>query len=147
MEKALAQLTNPVLPPFLGGGDRPDYLTGGTVIGSIVSSLVGIFFIGGFVLAFMFLLTGAFFWITSGGDKSSLENARNRIVHAIVGLIVLASAWAIMTLVGDFIGLDFSKLPIPTIGTKRILIFPKRDKNVQFCDAYPEADICKRETF
>lgn len=145
MEKALAQLTNPVLPPFLGGGDKPDYLTGGTVIGSIVSSLVGIFFIGGFVLAFMFLLTGAFFWITSGGDKSSLENARNRIVHAIVGLIVLASAWAIMTLVGDFIGLDFSKLPIPTIGEKRIFISPDRDWRAIQCVRNSELAICNEE--
>ncbi|MBI3385909.1 hypothetical protein HY031_02365, partial [Candidatus Gottesmanbacteria bacterium] len=43
-------------------------------------------------------------WITSGGDKAGMEEARNKITHAIVGLIIVGAAWAIMTLVQNFLG-------------------------------------------
>lgn len=112
----LAQLRNPVLPDKIGGGTNPDYTTGGTAIGGFISSIIGGMMAIGFILTLLYLLTGAFHWITSGGDKANLENARNKITHAIVGLIILASVWAVMILVGQFIGLDFTKLPIPSIG-------------------------------
>lgn len=115
--KFLAQLRNPVLPESLGGGTAPDYTRGGEVIGSLVGNIVGLIFIFSFFLTFLYLLTGAMAWVTSGGDKASLEAARNKITHAIVGLLIVAATWAIMTIVAQFIGFkDFPKLPIPTVG-------------------------------
>lgn len=112
----LAQLRNPVLPKELGGGASPDYTRGGEVVGSLVGNIVGLIFIFTFFLAFLYLLTGAMAWVTSSGDKASLEAARNKITHAIVGLIIVAATWAIMSIVAQFVGFkDFPKLPIPTI--------------------------------
>lgn len=112
----LAQLRNPVLPELLGGGTSPDYTKGGEVVGSLVGNIVGLIFIFTFFLAFLYLLTGAMAWVTSGGDKSSLEAARNKITHAIIGLLIVAATWAIMSIVAQFVGFkDFPKLPIPTI--------------------------------
>lgn len=111
----LAQLRNPVLPEFLGGGSNPDYTTGGTVVGSLVGAVVGGFIIFSFIFALFFLLVGGISWITSGGDKAQLESARNKITHAMIGLIIVACVWAIMMLVGKFIGIDFPTLPIPSI--------------------------------
>jgi hypothetical protein len=107
--KLLAEITNPVLPYSGKGAD------GVSVLGKLISNIIDGMFIMGFLIALVYLITGGFHWITSAGDKGNLENARNKIIHAIVGLIVLASAWAIMTLVGSFIGLDFQKLPIPSL--------------------------------
>ncbi len=113
MERAFAVgLENPVLPALLGQGAKEQGTKG---LGVLIGNLVGLLFIGGFILSLFFLITGAISWITSGGDKNNLENARNRIVHAIMGLIILAAVWAIFTLVGQFVGLDIKKLPIPTI--------------------------------
>ena len=120
--KLLAQLRNPVLPDLLGGGENigPEtYNTGGTAAGKLIGSLVGAIFIFSFLMAFIYLLLGAFNWITSGGDKAKLESARDMITQAIVGIIIVAAAWAIMKLVGQFVGIDLGtdsiKLPIPTI--------------------------------
>lgn len=114
MVSLLAQIRNPVLPEKIGAKTN---LTGGDVVGRFLSSIFGILLIFAFITAFGYLITGAFHWITSGGDKTHLENARNRITHAIMGLIIIASLWAVAKLVGDFIGIDFEKLPIPVIPT------------------------------
>ncbi len=58
------------------------------------------------LLTFAFLILGGIEWITSGGDKSKYEAARNRITAALVGLAIVAAAWAIMTIVGKFFNVD-----------------------------------------
>lgn len=85
-------------------------------IGNIISAVVGILLIVAAILAFLFLIIGGVQWITSGGDKSGMESARNKITAAIVGLIIVAAAWAVMLLVGAFIGFDIlgGKFEIPT---------------------------------
>lgn len=108
----LAQLTNPVLPPGLGNVSADQ---AGTALGKIISSLIGAFLIIAFVLALIYLLTGGLAWITSEGDKQNLEKARQKITQAIVGLVIVASAYAIFKLVGQFLGLDIGNLPFPTI--------------------------------
>lgn len=114
--KLLAQISNPVLPDALGGGDAPNISAGGAGTGGLISAIIGAMFIFSFILAMFYLITGAVMWITSEGEKTNLESARRKIIHAIIGLIIIGSIWAIMTLVGDFFGLDFEKLPIPSIG-------------------------------
>ena len=114
----LAQLRNPVLPQNIGGAPKPSIDSGGTATGLFITNIIDAMFIAAFILALIFFMTGAIHWITSGGDKANLENARNKIIHALVGLIVIASAWAVMIVVGEFFGLDFKKLPIPSIGSQ-----------------------------
>lgn len=59
------------------------------------------------------LIWGAFEWITSGGDKEAVGKARNRIINALIGLAVLAVAFALAKVAGQFLGLDFNNLSIP----------------------------------
>jgi hypothetical protein len=108
----LAQIKNPVLPASIGAGTVGD---GGTALGKLVSNLVGALFIAGFLLALVFLLMGGITWITSGGDKTKLEKARDEITNSIMGIVVVAATWAISILVANFFGLDLTRLPIPTI--------------------------------
>jgi len=87
-------------------------------IGNVISAVVGFLLVLAAVAAFLFLILGGIQWITSGGDKAGMEAARNRITAAIVGLIIVAAAWAVMILVGQFIGFDLLKsggIKIPTI--------------------------------
>jgi len=114
MHKILAQLNNPVLPTALG---NPPNGEGGKAIGMLIGNLMGGIMIIAFLLAFIYLIMGGISWITGGGDKAQLESARNKITNAIIGLIVVASAWAIMNLVGPFLGISFPNLTIPTIPT------------------------------
>jgi hypothetical protein len=110
MDRYLAQLTNPVLPPNLGSGSISQ---GGTIIGKLISSIGGLFFIFAFLLTFLYLLMGGISWLTSGGDKSKLTEARDKITNAIVGIVIVAAAYAVFALVGQFFGLDVKAIRIP----------------------------------
>ncbi len=78
-----------------------------TNIGRVISAGFALLLVVAGLLAFVFLLLGGLQWITSGGDKAGLEGARNKIVHAIVGLIVVFSAWALTLLLQNFVGYTF----------------------------------------
>jgi hypothetical protein len=109
----LAQIINPVLPPAVGSGAKEN---GAVVVGKMVGSIAGMIFLLAFLLSFFFLVTGGISWITAGGDKNQLETARNKIIHSVVGLIIIASLWAVMGLIGPWIGFaNFPKLPFPTV--------------------------------
>jgi len=73
--------------------------------GSFFGGLMGAIMVVAAILALMYLLWGGLEWITSGGDKSKVETARNKITQAIVGLIVLAAATAIFVLLQQFLGI------------------------------------------
>jgi hypothetical protein len=87
-------------------------------IGNVISAVVGILLVIAAILAFLYLILGGIQWITSGGDKTGMEAARNKITAAIVGLIIVAAAWAIMLLIGRFVGFDLlgsGGVTLPTI--------------------------------
>ncbi len=44
-----------------------------------------------------YFLLGAFGWITSGGDKTKVENASNKITNAIIGLVLLVSSFVLLS--------------------------------------------------
>lgn len=109
----LAQITNPVLPGSLGAGGNQ---AGPPAIGILISNFIGAFLIFSFIIAFTYFLLGGMNWITSGGDKSKLQTARDQITNAIIGLIIVGAAWAIMTLVGGFLGINFPNFTFPSMG-------------------------------
>jgi amino acid transporter len=66
-------------------------------------------------LAFFFILViGGIKWILSGGDKAHTEGARNQITAALVGLVIVFSAWAIIALIKSFFGVDLLQLTLPS---------------------------------
>lgn len=66
-------------------------------------------------LAFFFILViGGVKWILSGGDKAHTEGARNQITAALVGLVIVFSAWAIIQLIATFFGVNILQLTIPS---------------------------------
>ena len=109
----LADLVNPVLPNSLGRSPA----TGTGIVGTLITNVIGLFFIFAFFLTLLYLIMGGIQWITGGGDKSQLEQARNKITNAIIGLVIVAAAYAIFTLVGQFFGLDIKALKLPSFGS------------------------------
>lgn len=78
-------------------------------LGSFVSrSFSAVILVAG-LATFMYLVYGGVEWIMSGGDKGKLEGARNKITQAIVGLAIVASAWAVYLLVDYFFGIGITK--------------------------------------
>jgi len=77
-----------------------------TNIGTLIQGVVQGALLISALLVFMFLIWGGIQWITSGGDKGKTQEARDRITAALVGLAVVASAWAVMLIIQYFFGID-----------------------------------------
>ncbi len=71
---------------------------------ALVNDLFKVIMIIAVILVFAYLVLGGFQYITSGGEKGKTEAARNKMISAIVGLIIVASSYAILTIVLNFIG-------------------------------------------
>lgn len=56
------------------------------------------------IIALFVLIIGGIQWITSGGDKQKLQQARLRIIFAIIGLIVALLAFFVINLIFGFLG-------------------------------------------
>jgi hypothetical protein len=50
------------------------------------------------------LIYGGFKYITSGGDESGAKSARNTIIYAVVGLVIVALAQFIVKFVINNVG-------------------------------------------
>ncbi len=72
----------------------------------MITNLVNIAFVIAIVLVFFYLIWGGIEWITSGGEKGKTESARNKITAAVIGLIILAAAYAILTLTLQLLGYE-----------------------------------------
>ena len=87
-----------------------------TDFGKLFSGAVGFLLLIAFILAFLYLVLGGISWVTSGGDKAGIEAARNKIINALIGLIVVAATWAIFQLVGGAVGFNIlGGFQIPTL--------------------------------
>lgn len=71
-----------------------------------ISVAIGIMTIAASIWFFFQFIIGGFNWITSGGDKGKLTQARDRITNAFIGLIIVVAGWAILALTGKVLGLD-----------------------------------------
>jgi sugar phosphate permease len=73
--------------------------SGLTSFGNLLSGALNIGFAVGVILALFYLIWGALTWITSGGKSDKTKEARDKIIGAVVGLILLAATWALLNLV------------------------------------------------
>lgn len=87
-----------------------------TDFGRLFTGAVAVLLLVAFILAFFFLILGGISWLTSGGDKSAVEAARNKIIAALIGLVIVAATWALFQLVGGAIGYNIlGGFTIPTL--------------------------------
>jgi cytochrome bd-type quinol oxidase subunit 2 len=68
-------------------------------VNSLVTNIVNIFSIIVGIVAVIMVIVGGFKFIISGGDSTKVTSARNTIIYAIVGLIVVALAQFIVKFV------------------------------------------------
>lgn len=70
-----------------------------TTVNSIIATVINIisFIVG--VVAVVMIMIGGFKYITSSGDSSNIQSAKNTILYAIVGLVIVATAQIIVRFV------------------------------------------------
>ena len=106
IKPALAQTSIIIKEPQAGVKDIGKFLSAGIQVAMIIAA----------ILTFAFLVWGGIQWILSGGDKTQTQAARDRITMALVGLGIVAAAWALMKVIGYFFGIDVFQFSIPTAG-------------------------------
>lgn len=89
MKSIVAQIDNPfgeISPPpgmDIGSGDP---VVG---VGQLLGWGINIFIIIAGMFMLVYLLWGAFDWISSSGEKEKLSKAQNKITNALVGMLVV----------------------------------------------------------
>jgi hypothetical protein len=70
-------------------------------INKIITTVINIFSIIVGVVAVIMIIFGGFRYITSGGDSNNVSAAKNTIIYALIGLVVVALAQFIVKFVLD----------------------------------------------
>jgi hypothetical protein len=81
----------------------------------LISALINLILIGAGIIAFFFLLMGGLQWILAGGDKEGTEKARKRITAALIGLVIVFSVYALVSLASGFLGVELLNFTITNV--------------------------------
>lgn len=80
-------------------GDPEDPNSSSSQLNNVLGTAINIFsFIVGFAAVIM-VIVGGFKYITSAGDSASTSSAKNTILYAIIGLVIVAMAQVIVRFV------------------------------------------------
>jgi hypothetical protein len=107
MEKIFAAGTPTDLGHIAGEGLGPFGNITGNPIESVTKGISGVIGFLTIVAVIWFLiqfLIGGISWISAAGDKTKLQESRDRLTNAFIGLLVVVSGWAILALAGQFFG-------------------------------------------
>lgn len=83
----------------LGGGADCDKPAAANTLNNTIEFIVNILTIIVGIVAVIMIIVGGFRYITSSGDSNNINAAKNTIIYAIVGLIVVALAQVIVRFV------------------------------------------------
>lgn len=78
----------------------------GLTFPKVVAGLISFALVIASLIFFFMLIIGGIQWMLSGGDKAGTEAARGRITAALIGLVVVFSAWAIAQLINAMFGVN-----------------------------------------
>jgi len=114
----ISSLTLPVVAHALGGLEKTANKAGfeendlikisGNVL-NVILSFVGVLFL-------VMMLAGGFIWMTASGRPERVSVAQKLIVAGVIGLVIVVSAYAITTFIGDSLNLENESSPtVPII--------------------------------
>src|SRR4051794_17721618 len=96
----------------LPGGYQVDAPTGVPTyhVNTVLQNSVGIFIGLAVIVTIIMIIWSGIQWITSAGDKQRIDAAKTRITITIIGLIIIFSAFFIISVVGKFFGVSLLDL-------------------------------------
>lgn len=115
----LATFSVPVLAPVTAHAQIQENLCGGAAnlslseqescedsesedsLNSLIKNIVDIFSVVVGVISVIMIIVGGFKYITSGGESNNVTSAKNTIMYAIIGLVIVALAQFIVRFVLD----------------------------------------------
>lgn len=83
------------------------YSTGETILQNSMTILLILVIL----FALIFFIIGGIQWSMSGGDKEAVQKARNKIIYALVGLVLALLALFIVNFIGGIFGVNLIRSP------------------------------------
>jgi len=120
MSKKLIALASPLaslvfpLSAFAADINIEEPASGVKNISKLINSGFQLAILVAIIFVFAMLILGGYGWITAGGDKAKVEEARTRITNALIGMAIVASAFALITIVAKFFGVSITDINIPS---------------------------------
>ena len=101
MKFALTINGTPIEAP--GGVPTGGIETGGTGQ-KIISLGFNLLFVAGVIITIALVIYSGIQWTLSGGDKEKIASARARLTYAIIGFVIIVTAFAIIKIVLSLLG-------------------------------------------
>ncbi|MEK7450454.1 MAG: hypothetical protein AAB662_00780 [Patescibacteria group bacterium] len=79
-------------------------LSGGTYGSSLITTVLAILFVFGIALTIILLIYSGIQWVMSEGDKQKIQAARSRLIFTIVGFLIIAGGFAIVSAIITLLG-------------------------------------------
>jgi len=119
-DKAVQELFGGISPPdaMNVGGDNP--VQG---LGKLVAFGINMFITIAGIFLIIYLLWGAFDWISSAGEKEKITKAQNKITNALIGIVLVFVVLTVFNLLaGNLLGIvnpidgGGFEIKLPTLG-------------------------------
>ncbi len=81
-------------------------LNPGKTVETIFSNLLGVFTLVGAMMFIVYFVLGALKWISASGKAEQIQQAKDQMINAALGLIVVVLAYGIIHIVGSILGID-----------------------------------------
>lgn len=89
---------------------------GANDLNKVIGNAINFIFVVAAMLALIFLIIGGVKWLTSQGEKEGVNKARETIVAAVVGLVIIFLSYLIVNFVLNlFVGVSLFNLTLPTL--------------------------------
>lgn len=80
---------------------------GSAGINNVINKIVQIIYVAAGIIFVFMIIISALQWIMSGGDKEAVGKARGRLTWAVIGIVFLALAFVIISVIGQITGFPF----------------------------------------
>jgi len=94
----------PITPKYNQGSDSNFQVLGN--LERFISTIIGVITVFAALYFIINFLMGAIGWISAGGDSGKISSARDRMVHGVIGLIIVVAAYGIIGLIGAIVGIE-----------------------------------------
>jgi len=119
--KLLTQASQNLGPPLRGIGplglQNQSPANAPSLFNKVLSTTIGLMTVVAAIFFTFQIIAGAISWMSAGGDKGAIEDARKRITNGIVGLVIVIAAVFIAQLIGYLIGFDIILNPAQFINS------------------------------
>lgn len=97
------------------GNDCSKTPSNGVDLNGVVKTLINLFSVVVGIVAVIMIMVAGFRYVTSGGDSSKVSGAKNALVYAVVGLVIVAMSQFIVQFVLQKVSNTSAKKSVTTI--------------------------------